>query len=168
MALKLPETFVFEMQPYGVETLGDLREMTDNAGHSYITGTVLEGTETARLFQHTTTRSTKGARRWIYGITQRELDAGRAIRIAAKLSPMAQAVLSILRNGGEFICERQGAPSLCGVAPAWRYCLFNRAGRLVTDGAFRGFYELHDAGLLGPDLETRTLSRRRYHGVAGA
>jgi hypothetical protein len=79
--MQLPKTIVFEMQPYGVETLGQL-SLGEYNGYPCVHGVVLEGYEISRLFQHTSERSTKGRRRTIYGIKQAELDAGRAVRVA--------------------------------------------------------------------------------------
>jgi len=81
MALNLPKTVQLDYQPYGLEVLGDLVEGSYN-GFPTIEGTVLEGTETSRLFWATATRSTKGRRRTVYGVKQWELDKGLIIRVA--------------------------------------------------------------------------------------
>jgi hypothetical protein len=76
---KLPKTFVYVHQPYSTETLGDLRMGSYN-GYPCLHGVVIEGSETSRLFQFTSTRDTKGTHRTVYGIKDHELAAGRAVR----------------------------------------------------------------------------------------
>lgn len=79
--LTLPETIKVDFQPYGTVVLGDLEEGSYN-GHPLIRGTVLNGTETSRLFQFTATRDITGRRDTVYGVTQRELDSGLIVRVA--------------------------------------------------------------------------------------
>jgi len=84
--LKLPETLVYELQPYGVETLGDLSFSKRSIGEGRICfdvhGVVVKGSQTSRIFQHTSTKSTKGERRTIYGVTQEDVDTGRIVKVA--------------------------------------------------------------------------------------
>lgn len=77
----LPETLEVDFQPYGRVTLANLK-LGDYNGHPLVEGTVIKGTETSRLFQHTSTKSVVGQNRVVYGIKQRELDAGKAVRVA--------------------------------------------------------------------------------------
>jgi len=76
-----PATINYEMQPYGALVLGQLTWGQYN-GFPTLSGVVVEGAETARLFQHATSRSVIGERRTIYAIEQHEIDSGKAIRIA--------------------------------------------------------------------------------------
>jgi len=77
----LPETIKFDMQPYGMMVLGDLKLGSYN-GYPTLEGTVLDGHETSYLFGHTSTRSNKGAHRTVYGIKAYEIEKGEIIRIA--------------------------------------------------------------------------------------
>lgn len=76
-----PETIVYEEQPYGTYTLGELRWGSYN-GFPTLTGTVIQGTTTSRLFQHTSTKNAVGEVRTIYGVKAREIAAGRCVSIA--------------------------------------------------------------------------------------
>lgn len=87
--LNLPEKLTFHFQPYGTEVLGELslRSSADICNGTPRTlygvgGVVLEGSETSRLFQHTSTRSTKGERRVIWGVSAAELARGELVRVA--------------------------------------------------------------------------------------
>ena len=78
------ETFLFDLQPYGPVTLADLKiEMCGmNNAYPALVGRVIEGTTTNRLLGHTSRTSAVGETRHVYGITQQELDAGNAVRVA--------------------------------------------------------------------------------------
>lgn len=79
--LNLPKTIKIDFQPYGTFVLGDLIE-GDYNGYPTITGTVVSGTETSRLFQYKSTSDITGQQRTIYGIKQQELDSGLIVRVA--------------------------------------------------------------------------------------
>lgn len=61
------EEFTCHNQPYGTFTI-----LVDTVGYyggrPHITGTVVRGTETARLFQHSSTRDITGERHTVYGV----------------------------------------------------------------------------------------------------
>jgi len=77
----VPETINFDMQPYGQLVLGELKWGRYN-GAPTLTGVVIDGAETSRLFHHSLTRSVVGQSRTIYGIKQHEVEQGNAVRIA--------------------------------------------------------------------------------------
>jgi hypothetical protein len=78
--MNLPQTMVFEHQPYGRVVLGNL-ELDSYNGYPCVHGDVLSGYEKSYLWGHTSTKPATG-KRTIYGIKQTELDLGLAIRIA--------------------------------------------------------------------------------------
>jgi hypothetical protein len=81
--LKLPATIEYDLQPYGRVTLANLRQSPNPrvAGKWDVTGDVIAGTETSRLFQHSLTKPATG-QRTIYGVEQYELNRGCIVRVA--------------------------------------------------------------------------------------
>ena len=79
---KLPKTIEYSMQPYTHGAiLGDL-SYGDFNGHPTLTGTVIEGTETSRLFTASSTKGIVGRRITVYGIKDYEIERGEIIRVA--------------------------------------------------------------------------------------
>lgn len=79
----LPETIVFDMQPYGQTVLGNLR-LGEYNGYPCLHGNVISGNETSRLFQFSSTKPAMvGGLRTIYGIRRSEIESGLAVRIAS-------------------------------------------------------------------------------------
>src|ERR1043165_8071353 len=85
----LPESIVVDFQPYGAEKIGSLRlvsysDICNGAPRTLygVAGIVLEGTETARIFQHTSTKNTAGQARTIWVITAQEIARGEFTRVA--------------------------------------------------------------------------------------
>jgi hypothetical protein len=76
-----PVTILLDPQPYGEVTLGDLK-WGEYRGAPTLSGKVIAGTTTSRLFQHASTRSAVGEHRTIYGVKAHEIAAGRCVRIA--------------------------------------------------------------------------------------
>lgn len=76
-----PASIDLDYQPYGKETLTDLRWGEYN-GFPTLSGTVIEGSQTSRIFQHTHTSSTVGRPRTIYGVKSHEIECGLCVRIA--------------------------------------------------------------------------------------
>jgi len=76
-----PKTINYDMQPYGQLVLGELKWGRYN-GAPTLTGVVIDGTETSRLFQHSLTISVVGQSRTIYGIKQHEVEQGNVVRVA--------------------------------------------------------------------------------------
>ena len=77
----LPETIIYNMQPYGEAVLGQLSLEWYN-GFPMIRGVVVKGYSTAYLAGHTSTRKTDGEVDWIYGVMEHELKSGRIVRVA--------------------------------------------------------------------------------------
>ena len=86
LSAALPLTIDVDFQPYGKETLGNLTwaQAEGYGGKLYpaLVGTVLKGSSTSRMFQHTYTAETSGTRRTVYGITEYEIKSGLIIRVA--------------------------------------------------------------------------------------
>ena len=76
-----PTSFRCDMQPYGPYVIEDCRWGEYN-GFPTLSGRVVEGSETSRIFQHTSARSITGQPRTIYGVKRREVEAGECVRIA--------------------------------------------------------------------------------------
>ena len=83
---QLPPTFMYAQQPYGRYKLGQLKlvMMAGYQGVQYpaLQGVVLEGNTRSYLAGHTSDRSAVGQTMTVYGIAQREIDAGEAVRVA--------------------------------------------------------------------------------------
>lgn len=79
--IDLPATVTVDFQPYGRVVLGDLQPGEYN-GAMTITGRVISGTETSRLFQYSTTRNIAGETRTVYGVKPGELARGHIVRVA--------------------------------------------------------------------------------------
>jgi hypothetical protein len=77
------KTFTFDLQPYGPVIMSDLRlEPYGMNGALALVGKVIEGTTTNRLFGHASRTSAVGETRHVWGVSQSELNAGSAIRVA--------------------------------------------------------------------------------------
>lgn len=73
--------FKLDSQPYGVEIFR-VEEVGEYRGGITLAGTVVKGSETSRLFQHTSTRDTTGSWTVVYGVRDSELLHMAAVRVA--------------------------------------------------------------------------------------
>lgn len=76
-----PPTMRCDFQPYGPYTIADTSWGSYN-GYPSLTGRVVIGCATSYMGGHRSTRSIVGEFRTIWGVTQREADEGRCIRVA--------------------------------------------------------------------------------------
>lgn len=85
--IQLPESIVYDAQPYGEVILGNLfwHQYAENCNgrqqvYRVLIGTVVSGVNIDRLFGERSVSDATGEQRIVYGVEPEELNSGRIVR----------------------------------------------------------------------------------------